>query len=231
MSRVVIGVASVLLLALAAGLERVGTALAAFTPAGSFEAQCAALPPAGVTVRIEAARVLENRVTPFEALTRLSEGPSREHRTIGLTVAHFGHRATTEMKGLADARLGRACVRPQVAVEFYVDPLTVYVAREYSGDPCRARVIRAHEQRHVDVYVAYAREAAAQLREDLVRVVGDAPHFAGTIGEAQAALDRRLGAALDGFMREAQRTLVERQAEVDSPEEYERVRTACQSPG
>ncbi|HEX4884876.1 MAG TPA: hypothetical protein VFX05_12105 [Casimicrobiaceae bacterium] len=229
-TRIVIGVASVLILAFGAGIERIGLALASFSPAGSFEKQCGDLPSSAVDVVVMPPRVIENRDTPFDALTRLSEGPSPEHRTIGLTLANFGHRSTFEVKGLEDRQGGRACVRPQVAVELYLRPLTVYVAREYSADPCRARVIREHEQRHVDVYMAYAQEAAAQLRDDLQRTLGSAPRFAASVGEAQRHVDRQVAATLEGFMREAQRTLAERQAQIDTPEEYERVRSSCQQP-
>lgn len=229
-SRVLIAVSSVLILVLFTGVERIGTALASFSPGGSFEARCDELPASAIDVAVLPHQVVENRTTPFEALTRLSEGPSPEHRTIGLTLANFGHRSTFEVKGLEDKRGARACVRPQVAVELYLRPLTVFVASEYSGDPCRARVIREHEQRHVAVYAGFAQEAAGQLRADLARTLGPQPLFAPTIAEAQRLVDRRIGHALDGFMREAQRTLAERQARIDTPEEYERVRTACQSP-
>jgi hypothetical protein len=229
-SRVVIGVASILILVLFTGVERIGTALASFSPGGSFEVRCDELPASAIAVGVQPHQVVENHGTPFEALTRLSEGPSPEHRTIGLTLANFGHRSTFEVKGLEDKRGARACVRPQVAVQLYLRPLTVFIAREYSGDPCRTRVIREHEERHVAVYTAFAHEAAQQLRLDLERAIGVAPLFATDIAEAQRLVDRKLGHTLDGFMREAQRTLAERQARIDTPEEYERVRTACQLP-
>lgn len=229
-SRVVIGVASVLILVLFAGVDRVGSALAHFAPGGNFEERCGELPPSAIDVAVAPYTVTENRGTPFETLTRLSEGPTPEHRTIGLTLANFGHRATFEVKGLEDKRRARACVRPQVAVELYLRPLTVYVAREYSGDPCRARVIREHEEQHVAVYAQFAQEAARQLSFDLWRTIGAEPLYASDVVEAQRLLDRKLAHTLDGFMREAQRTLSERQARIDTPEEYERVRTACQLP-
>jgi hypothetical protein len=229
-SRVVIGVASVLILVLFAGVERVGSALAHFSPGGSFEERCGELPASAIDVALLPHTVIENRALPFETLTRMSEGPSPEHRTIGLTLANFGHRSTFEVKGLEDKRRARACVRPQVAVELYLRPLTVFVAQEYGGDPCRARVIRDHEERHVAVYAQFAQEAATQLKFDLKRTIGTDPLFASDVAEAQRLLDRRLAHALDGFMREAQRTLAERQARIDTPEEYERVRTACQLP-
>ncbi len=229
-TRIVIGVCSVLILVLFTGVERIGSALANFSPAGGFEAQCGDLPAGRIEVSVLPSRVVENRGTPFEALTRMSEDSSPEIRTIGLTLANFGHRSTFEVRGLEDRNGARACVRPQVSVELFLKPLTVYVAREYSDDPCRSRVIREHEERHVAVYTAYAAEAAQQLRSDLERAIGTQPHFASSITEAQRTIDRKLGGTLEGFMREAHRTLAERQSRIDTAEEYERVRTACLAP-
>ncbi|GIK88095.1 MAG: hypothetical protein KJ018_13465 [Burkholderiales bacterium] len=230
LTRIVVVVASVLSLVLFAGVERVGEALAHFSPGGSFEARCDDLPPSEVTVRVVPPRVLENRSTPAEALTRLGEGAAPGERTIGLTLANFGHSSTFEMRGVEDRRGGRACVRPAVSVHLYLKPLTVYVASEYSGDPCRARVIREHEERHVAVYTEFAGEAASRLRASLAKAIGTSPHFAADVGEAQGNIDRRLGATLEAFMRDAQRELAQRQALIDTPEEYERVRTACLAP-
>lgn len=199
-SRVLIGVASVLILVLGAGVERIGTALAHFSPGGTFEERCGELPAGAIEVAVLPHAVIENRALPFEALTRMSEGPSPDHRTIGLTLANFGHRSTFEVKGLEDKRGARACVRPQVSVELYLRPLTLYIAREYSGDPCRARVIREHEERHVEVYAQFAQEAARQLRFDLARTLGGEPLYASDVTEAQRLLDRRLAHTLDGFM-------------------------------
>lgn len=228
LSRITIAVATILILASFTGWQRVGNALAQFSPSGSFETRCDSLPTSGVDVALSPLTLVEDRDTPFAALTKMSEGPSPAHRTIGLTRANFGHRSTLEFKGLEDRHRGRACVRPRVSVELFVKPMTVYVAREYSSDPCRARVIRDHEQRHVDVYVAYASEAADRLEGELQAAIGAAPYFGDTIAEAQRGVDRRIAEALATFMRETERTLAARQATVDTPQEYERVRSACE---
>jgi hypothetical protein len=226
-TRITIVVAIVLGAALFTGWERVGDALANISPAGTFEDRCEGLPRGGVQVSVQPWQVVENQTLPFAMLTRISEGPSQAHRTIGLTQANFGHRSSIEVKGLEDRVGYRACVRPRVNVELHVRQLTVYVAREYASDPCRARAIREHEQRHVDVYTGYARESAAALASQLSAIVGTKPLLASSVDEAQRRLDRRVQDTLDAFMRESERTLAIRQAHVDTPEEYARVGTAC----
>ena len=227
LTRVTIVVAAILGAALFTGWERVGEALASISPGGSFEERCASLPQSSVDVVLQPFGITENTTLPFTTLTRISEGPSPVHRTIGLTQANFGHRSAIEVKGLED-RIGmRACVRPRVQVELFVKQLTVYVAREYASDPCRARTIREHEQRHVEVYSGYAQESVALLSGQLASIVGHAPHLAASLGEAQHRLDRQIEQALEAFMRDSERTLAERQALVDTPEEYARVSSAC----
>ena len=227
LTRIMIVVAVIVGAVLFTGVERVGEALANMSPSGSFEERCELLPAGSVEVELLPFSVTENRTLPFAALTQISDGPSPAHRTIGLTHANFGHRSSIDVKGLEDRVGHRACARPRVHVELFVRPMTVYVASEYAADPCRARTIREHEQRHVDVYSRYAGEAVDKLTRQLNAVVGNEPHFANTVGEAQHRLDRRIERALEAFMRESERTLVTRHAQVDTPEEYARVTNAC----
>lgn len=225
LTRITIVVAAIIGMALFTGVERVGNALASISPGGSFEDRCEQLPRGGVHVALLGFSVTEDRTLPHATLTKLS--PSPAHRTIGLTRANFGHRSSIDVKGLQDSAGHRACVRPHVQVQLFLRPMTVYVASEYADDPCRAGTIREHEQRHVDVYAAYAREAANGLTTRLKAIVGDAPHIASTVGEAQRHLDRRIEDTLEVFMRESESTLATRQANVDTAEEYARMANAC----
>ena len=101
-TRITIVVAVILATALFTGWERVGDALANISPAGTFENRCESLPQGGVQVSLQPWKVVENQTLPFATLTRISEGPSPAHRTIGLTQANFGHRSSIDVKGLED---------------------------------------------------------------------------------------------------------------------------------
>jgi hypothetical protein len=227
-SRIAIVLALVLSAASFTGWERVGIALATIHPAGSFDARCEALPANEVAVTVLPIEVREDRATSVATLTGMwGEAAEQTHRTIGLTRARFGHRSTVEVKGIEDRNGMRACVRPRVAVELYLQPLTVYVAREYAADPCRSDVIRGHEERHVAVYREFVNDAAPRLSRELAGVVGDRTFRGSTILEAQRSIDRRIGETLVRFMRDAEASLAERQAQVDTPEEYARVQNAC----
>lgn len=227
LTRITIVVAAILVGAMLTGVERVGEALASISPRGSFDERCEKLPPGSVVVKFSPFSVSENQLFPASTLTRMSENPSPLQRTIGLTRATLGHRSEFNVQGLEDRVGHRACVRPRIHVELLVREVTVYVAQEYASDPCRARTIREHEQQHVDVYAAYAAEAVGHLQDRLHAVIGAAPVFATTVGEAQQRLDRRIEQSLEAFMRESEATLAARQARIDTPEEYARVTNAC----
>ncbi|HVF65657.1 MAG TPA: hypothetical protein VNE58_16845 [Casimicrobiaceae bacterium] len=227
LTRIVIAVAIVLGVALVTGFERVGQALANISPRGSFETRCDALPAGSIDVSLTPVGVVENMSLDYRALSQMTEAAQSSYRTVGLTRANFGHRSSIEVKGIEDRFGHRACVTPRVHVELYFRHLTVYIARDYADDPCKARVIREHEQRHVDIYRAYAKDSLASLPAQLRAAVGHAPYVASTVTEAQALVDRQIGKALDSFMRDSERVLAERQAEVDTPEEYARVSSAC----
>lgn len=226
-TRITIVVATVLIIVSSIGWDRVGIALANFSPRGSFETQCEALPGSAVDVMLVPTTVVENRSTPYAALGRMMTDVAPTHRTIGLTHGEFGHRSTVDVQGLRHDMAGRVCARPRVVVELSVAPITLYIAREYVNDECQLRVIREHEQRHVDVFTAFAEEAPTRLQASLAETIGTRPHYGSDMDEVQHRLEKRIGATLTAFMRDAERVLAERQAAVDTPEEYARVTNAC----
>jgi hypothetical protein len=229
LTRILVVAGTIIGLALLSGGERVGEAVAHFSPGGSFADRCDALGAAEIDVSYVPTPLVENRRLGVEALTRLSESTTPDQRTVGLTRAHFGHRAQVDLKGIEDRRGARACIRPEVRVEVFLAPLTVYVASEYAGDPCRAQAIREHEQKHVATYEAYVHEALPRLRGELARALGSTAAQGDSIEEARHRIDRQLNRALAEFMQQSERTLAQRQAAIDTPAEYERLRLACAS--
>lgn len=208
------------------GCEKLAHAWTAASPDASFEARCASLPTAEVVVVHPVPEVIERSDLPFAALASMQPDRSDAHRTVGLTQVELRHATQIEYAGLQDRR-GRACVRPRVRVELRLEPLTVFVASEYDGDPCREPIIRAHEQRHVEVYARYAAEAAPRLQESLAATIGTEPRFGAPPEAAQRAVDTQIQAALSQFMRDSERILSERNAEVDTPDQYDALARAC----
>lgn len=209
------------------GCERVAPALAKLNPLRTFDSRCAELAPSSYQVRVADASVAEDRTQSFDSLARMSTSTSPNHRTVGLTQARFGHRSSLAVNGIEDQRSGRVCARPSVTVELSLAPMTVYIASRYRDDPCRQPLIAAHEQRHVEVYRDYAREAAARLESELPRRLGTGLVHAPTMAAAQEQVDAALAATMAEFIADSARILDERNAAIDTPEEYRHLTLAC----
>ncbi len=212
--------------ALLAGCDRVA-ALASGTALASFETRCASLPPGRIDVVYVPKPVSEDYSLGNADLERLAEPTAAHHRTVGLTRAQFGYRSTLELDGLEDPRGRRSCARPWVRVEIASSPMTVFVAREYRGDPCREPLILGHEHRHVAVFEGYGKEIAPTLARDLDEFVGAGVRYAPTMADMRDSLRAELSEHLDGFMARARDELAARHAAVDTEREYEMLARTC----
>lgn len=213
-------------LTLAAGCDRV----AGMTDAAgkqAFEARCLALPPAGVDVVRAPNAVAVDDSRSGRDLEHMTDAGSGRHRTAGVTLANFGYRSTIDLEGLENARGERACARPRVHVEVALSSLTVYLAREYRGDPCREPLILAHEQRHVEVFERYADEAARTLARELKERVGNGVRYGPTMLALQDAVKADLAQWLESFMTRARAELAARNAAIDTSLEYEKLAQVC----
>jgi hypothetical protein len=209
------------------GCERVAPALAKLNPLRTFESRCDELAPSSYQVRVVDAPIAEDRTQSFDSLARMSTTTSPNHRTVGLTQARFAHRSSLAVNGIEDQRSGRVCARPSVTVELSLAPMTVYIAQAYRDDPCREPLIVEHEQRHVDVYRTYVGEAAVRLQKELPRRLGTGLVLGSSMDAAQEQVDAALAATMAAFMEESARILEERNAAIDTPEEYRRISLAC----
>src|SRR5262249_49623383 len=126
-----------------------------------------------------------------------------------------------------DQGTGRVCIRPAVRVDLAATPMTVYIAREISGDTCRANAALEHEQKHVAVYREELALIAADIRATLKSAYDNRLLYYGSRAEAkretETAVHARVGPLLDRIARH----IKARQREIDSPEEYARVSALC----
>jgi hypothetical protein len=197
-------------------------------PFASFESRCATLDPPRFEVVATPLTFERNDGESIEALTTKSGSALATHRAIGLTTAVFGQSTDIELHAVGDHRGGQACGMPRVHVELSMQPVTVFVARELAGVPCQRDITLSHEMKHVDVFREVLSEATHDLERELPETIGTELRRAKNPEELQQRLIIAVRDYLAQFMHERQRVLDERQAEVDSPEEYARVSTACQ---
>jgi hypothetical protein len=215
-----------LVLVLFSGCDRIA-AFAQVNPMQTFEARCEALRHGGAEIGRLPAALREDYSRSFSDLERMSDASNPNHRTVGLTRAKFGYRSSLELEGLEDAKGGRACAKPLVRVDIELSGMTVYVAREYRGDACREPLILEHERKHVAVFERYAAEIAPTLERDLEARFGNRVMVGASMAAIQQTVKRDLGVYLDAFMERARAEIDRRHAQIDTPDEYEKIARLC----
>jgi len=196
-------------------------------PFASFESRCGALPPARFEVVAVPMHVDEDTTADVATLTARSKADAARHRTYGLTTVSFGHNTQSELRMIEDKHNGRACGTPKLRVELSMQPAVVYLARELDGEPCEQSATREHEQKHVGVYRAVLEESRRRLVDELPGAIGSGVRTAASTGELKQRFDADLRDYMGRFMREQQADMTARQAQIDTPEEYERVAHVC----
>ncbi len=194
----------------------------------TFEAHCAkALPATEVVVRAIPVRYALDTGHSHAELGQMGVEAGAGERVIGLTRARISHAANITVHGIEEPRNRQVCVRPAISVEMSMQPMTVFVGREYAGDPCRRAVILEHEEKHVAVYREYLDEVAARVRGEIAEAYGNAVMVFASRDEAQREIETALSGYLEPVLARSTRELLQRQAAVDTPEEYARVGERC----
>jgi len=224
--RAVRGAAGLLGLVAATAALLAGCDVRSLTPFASFETRCAAMAPARYKVDVVPMTITEDDTTGVAELTNKSGASPQEHRTYGLTVVNFGHETDSRLHMLEETSSGRTCATPDIDVALSMRPATVYVARELSADACQHEATRQHEMQHVAAYRALLDEAAVQLRADLPASIA-ASWTGPSATDIRIRFDDALRTYMRDFMRAQHQRLAERQALIDTPEEYARVGRAC----
>jgi len=195
-------------------------------PAASFETRCATLPRPRFDVVVAPVSFVQDESRPSAELTAMSGSALTAQRTTGVTTAVFGQSTDIELSPVDDHDGARGCGTPRVRVELSMQPMTVFIASELAETPCLREATLSHEIRHVEVFRAVLEDAARALERELPGAVGAEPGRAKRPEELEQRLILALRSYLPQFMADWQRVLDQRQAGVDSPEEYARVSAA-----
>jgi hypothetical protein len=214
-------------LAMLLTLSAISTACGDRNPFASFETRCAKLPPTHFEVVAVPLTFERDDSQNIAALTSKSGSALATHRTMGLTTAVFGQSTDIQLNVVDDRRGSRACGTPRVRVELSMQPVTVFVAEELGAQSCQHDVTLSHEMKHVEVFREALDAAARDLESDFPVAIGAELRRATNPGELQQRFVVSVRNYLAQFMSERQRMLDQAQAGVDSPEEYDRVATAC----
>jgi hypothetical protein len=200
-------------------------------PFATFATRCAQLPPPHFVVVEVPVSYVEDDKESIARLTSRTAATAATHRTVGLTVANLNYEAKIELHSVSEGNGGRACGTPDISVQLSLEPMTIYVAREFADNRCVREVTLEHEMRHVGVHREMLEESAVDLKEALPRTIGTAVLQAPRQSDLEEKLNAQVRDFLKDFMRERQQVLMQRQSEIDTPEEYERLGALCSGSG
>lgn len=119
----------------------------------------------------------------------------------------------------------------RVTVDMTPRKMEVYLPREYPEGSCEYDQVLAHERSHVDTHFDVLADSADKMRRALAAASGlparGAPLQVKDRAEAEKLVDDALDAAARPVFAEFKKTLAERQAVIDLPENYRWTASRC----
>jgi hypothetical protein len=112
-------------------------------------------------------------------------------------------------------------------IDLTMVPMTVYVARELANDACGHAAVLAHEMKHVAALRDHMADTARTLEAKLPQLFGQRIIKARDADAGEAQVREALRTFLEEFITLNTAELKERNAAVDSTDEYARVNGAC----
>lgn len=194
------------------------------TNAAEFESSCKRqLEPPSFKIRAENSKVVYDFSKSYKELTELSNS---KNTTVGLASASLKVEANFNVQEKRAKK--ESCISPQVDILLTVSPQKIFVAKEFYDNVCIFNEISQHELIHVKINQQEAEALAKDLnnlftrtfpREILVGVSS-----LQWKNEFNAYLKTKLFPKIQELFetRTKQKHLI-----LDSPQEYERISTAC----
>ena len=189
---------------------------------------CAELPKPTVTIKRIDDRIVENGRYGYRSLTTIGASANRPGRQVlGLTRGNATAAFALSLPMITDPSGRWECASPQITLTYGMSPLTVYVAREFPAGTCAYQEIHEHEMRHVQTYQAHLAAIEKELNETLTRRFATETIWHAPAGETAEHLRRELDERWLPYVQRLIQQAEIAQAEIDTPEEYERVAQSC----
>jgi hypothetical protein len=191
-----------------------------------FEERCRQLLRPSFTVTASAPTFVLNTAVSTRVLSTRSAHASGAHSVMGMTASRTLADIAIDGDTLLDASASRECLVPRIQVELRFEPLDVYVAREFSQHSCAYRAVLKHEMDHVQIYARELGRIEALVRAELLRRHGGGPVY-GSPGKGIDVLQAQISAWLDPLLRQELVKVELLQAQLDTPEETDKLSHAC----
>jgi hypothetical protein len=209
-------------------------AILAATPGGAAaQPQCSNGAPEIILRPMIGVAQLDNTRTQREmqllAGTAAATHAARTPMTLGLTLTEVIATSRIMAETVTD-RLGEGCAAiNRLEVAFGFAQHKIYIPQHFAPMSCAYNIIYAHEMRHVETDRALLDSQLPQLRTGIMRAL---PDMAVVTGGTEAEMTAMLHERIDRLLRRLQSDFIQereqRQAQVDSPDEYARIAASCE---
>jgi hypothetical protein len=162
----------------------------------------------------------------YRSLTAMKGAARANTFVLGLTKTESRVAIALQGPMLEDPASGYECVAPQITVKLFYAPVVIYVGKEFPAGSCAYDEILAHEQRHLQTYMAHLPKVERLVQAALAKRFGDKPLYAPK-GTARAALAREIDTGWLPYIKAEMARVEIQQAAIDSPQEYARLGKVC----
>jgi hypothetical protein len=145
----------------------------------------------------------------------------------GLTRTNMRSEVTVGSNGMTNPLTGRHCLRPIVDVRLAFEPMTVFITADQPEGTCEFNVTMKHELQHVEVYRTFLDSAARDVEKYLKDHFKNRIYYFESAEEAQRKMSEETSKQVGPFVEEEMNLVRDRQAPLDTPEEYQRLERAC----
>lgn len=153
-------------------------------------------------------------------------------QTGGITASQIEVKTSLNFEHQSWRSLGVGCVYfDRIDVTIQLDP-TIYVAKDYKKRSCHYGEVLKHEKKHVrvdkEVLNKYARKIGEALRLSINNAPSRGPYPLERLEEIQISMQEYVASVIKTQQSLMEEERFRRQQEVDTFEEYERIRLACE---
>ncbi|MDX1922088.1 MAG: hypothetical protein SFW65_03035 [Alphaproteobacteria bacterium] len=192
--------------------------------------------PTEVDVKVQYDEVDYDYTTPMLKIRDLSEGGKgkdslhSEAWPVGLSTGEMYFRVNSDIMKMRAGYSQTTCGQiKSIQVEFGFKDNKIYVAKEFPKRSCPFKVVLAHEEKHKAVDRALLEDHSEKIRiamRDIAKKIGVVQSASAVVVEDQ--INSVLNQEVNKLMRGVEDDLKERQKEVDTKEEYQRVTDSCE---
>ena len=203
-------------------------------PLQAFAIECLPEEAPVVTLRSAIADTKFVRSNSIRDLTKVHGSPQQKSKKVlGTGGGAMSIKANLRFKTATQGR--KSCVSLKEIKADYVSYPEIHIASNFKKGSCAYNAVLEHEQRHIAVLKEFHNEYSQKLKADMesfaAKIGVTGPVAVKDAGEIQDKVSTELYKWIDSFTQQASLILEQRQAKIDTEEEYKKMSSLCKDMG